>query len=271
MSDPLSYWDRQFKFSAVLPDFAARLEAVAQAPAPAGFVRLAYGGHARQWIEQAQSSGPAPGAPSLQPVLVHGGYWRALRAEDHRACLDALLALGAPPINVEYRLMPSARMGDLVSDVTAALEVAARRADGRRLLVIGHSAGAHLALEAWRRAGDLVAGVAALSGVYDLRPVPWSFLQTEIALTDGEIAAHSPLDAALRGAFAPERLWIGVGALETAEFVRQAQALSAASGAAATTIAAADHIGVLEALIDARSPLAAQLRAFAESVAGGAR
>jgi len=132
---------------------------------------------------------PGPG-PFPLAIVIHGGCWRADTATlDYVAPLaDALRREGVATWNVEYR-----RVGDdgggwpgTFKDVAAATDFARTLAkdqpiDLARVVVIGHSAGAHLAL--WDAArGKLMAnselhraaplplrGVIALGGPGDLR------------------------------------------------------------------------------------------------------
>lgn len=256
-ADPRAYWDSQFKFSQIIPDFGDCLDWLAEASAAVArarvFRRVTGAETERQWVELME--GRSHGA--VRPVFVHGGYWRALDAEGHRACLPGLEAVGGPVANVEYRLMPQTRMADIVSDVAASLQALAPL-DERPLLIVGHSAGAHLALEAVRRGAAPDARIVALSGVYDLRPVRWSFLRAETDLSAEESDAHSPID----GAYDPARLLVAAGADETHEFRRQAFALASASGASLFIDDGQHHMGVLKTLANPQSALIAAIETF---------
>jgi len=270
MNPTEDYWDLQFRFARILPDFQKTVDWLAAASAAAsvdlGVERYAHGADPRQFAESLLAPAATPHADAaVVPAFIHGGYWRAFAAADQRALMTPLLGVAGRAGNIEYRLMPGARIAALIDDVCAGVS-ALVDADprGRKLLLIGHSAGAHLALEAARRPETRakIAGVFALSGIYDLRPIRWTFLQAEIALTDSEVAAHSPLDdppdIALR---------IGLGADETSEYHRQARALSAAAGAPVLLEPGADHMAVLPALADPESATAAAARAFAAELA----
>jgi acetyl esterase/lipase len=97
---------------------------------------------------------PAPGAaPPPLVVLLHGGFWREAYRRDVMAALAVdLAARGIATWNVEYR-----RVGGgggcprTFEDVAAALDLTAhltrsRALDPRAPVVLGHSAGGHLAL-----------------------------------------------------------------------------------------------------------------------------
>jgi len=249
-----SLWNPQFRFSDVLEDFDDWLRwrdtASRTVEQSLSFERVAYGTHDRQWIETTEC-GPVQSA--VVPVFLHGGYWRSLSAEDHRCVLTGLSGLGNRCANVEYRLMPEFRLDDLVGDAVAALTRLARLYPNDTLFVlVGHSAGAHLAVSAALKAGlsERLAGVVVVSGVYDLAPVAKSFLQDEIGLTDEEIRSHS-----LIGASTGVPLLCVVGGNETDEFKRQCLSMAESAGAGHLVVRGAHHLSILSDLNSQKSPL----------------
>jgi len=246
--------DNLLRFSAILPDFTDWLDRMAADSALAArtlsFSRRAYGPAPRQWVETA----PGNGVGAVVPVMLHGGYWRALRAENHRFTLPALAGLGPVVGNLEYRLMPGARMDDLVSDVAAGLRAVLASIDTHHtLLPIGHSAGAHLALAALEAHPDLAAritGIVSISGVFDLDLVSRSFLQEELCLDATEIARFTLTEApAVRTLFL-------AGSRETAPFRDRAWALAATRNMArALRITPCHHMNILHATLTATAPL----------------
>lgn len=270
LANPTSqdHWDQQFKFSTILPDFkeywdwfpviSDRLSAART------FERLSYGPDARQWVEL--TAGDRGDDDGVIPVIIHGGYWRAMTAEGHRLMIPALAPIGSTVANVEYRLMPGARLADLVADVVAALQkVRSAVGPDAQLLLVGHSAGAHLAVEAADHL-DLqghVNGVVALSGLYDLAPVTHSFLQAELGLTEAEVSTYSPLRRHLRQEC---RLWCLAGAEETDEFRRQSLSLADQIGSPVHLVAGVHHMSLVANLAKPDTPLARAIQAFA---AGG--
>lgn len=232
------FWDRQMRFSALLPHFAETLDGMARDSARwsqgRSFRRRAHGDDPRQWVEWTDGTGQG----EVLPVVIHGGYWRALRAEDHRFLMAGFGHVGPAVANLEYRLMPQVRLADCVADAKAGLRALMDAFPAARLLIVGHSAGAHLAVSALD-AADIAArvqGAIALSGVYDLRPVPLSFLQEEIHLTGAEVTAHSLWPRAGR----PPVLYVN-GRDETPEFLR-GSALMSTKGRAAWEVIDGDHM-----------------------------
>lgn len=107
-------------------------------------------------------------APARSPVvLVHGGFWRPEYDRTHLRPMAAALAdRGHEVTLVEYRRRP----GDpdvTVADVQSAIAAAHARA-GAPAVVMGHSAGGHLALLAAAESGEPLLGCLALAPVADL-------------------------------------------------------------------------------------------------------
>jgi acetyl esterase/lipase len=117
----------------------------------------------------AERFGPDDGA--LVAVFVHGGFWRARWAADTIAPLARACAAAEPHPwvwNIEYPRvgMPGGGWPGTALAVRDALGAAVAAAAGRPVVVIGHSAGGHLAL--WAAHEHPVAAVVSLAGVCDL-------------------------------------------------------------------------------------------------------
>ena len=146
-------------------------------------VRVAYGPDPLQygelWSPSTQAAGwPAaagrPAAPLV--VMVHGGCWLNAYGVDHtRPMAAALSRAGFAVWSLEYRRTGDAGGGwpGTLEDIRRALDalpqlvappLAARVVDLRRVAVVGHSAGGHLALLAARGRSDVrtVVGLAAI-------------------------------------------------------------------------------------------------------------
>ena len=134
---------------------------------------------------------PPTRAPAPIVVFIHGGSWQNGSRHGYRFVGSALARGGALVLVPDYRKAPAYRFPTFMTD--AATAVAWARAHGRelggdpsRIYVMGHSAGAHIAvlLAADRRylaaAGmeprDL-RGVIAMSGPYDLVPSDEELMQ----------------------------------------------------------------------------------------------
>ena len=115
---------------------------------------------------------PTTGATGRLAVVLHGGFWRA---RYKRSIMEALafdlVRRGWATWNVEYRRVGAGGgVPQTLDDVRLAIEslrTLDAPVDAERVLVIGHSAGGHLALVSAR--APAVAAVVSLAGVCDLK------------------------------------------------------------------------------------------------------
>jgi acetyl esterase/lipase len=127
------------------------------APPPAADERIAYGVEPLQFADLRNADG------ETLALVLHGGSWKATYNLTHLAHLCILLgANGVPTLNVEYRRVgdPGGGWPGSLHDVLLAVERAQTLA--RRLVLVGHSAGGHLALLAAKRTGIPVVALAAV-------------------------------------------------------------------------------------------------------------
>lgn len=131
--------------------------------------RLAYGKEEPQFIDFRYPAGAATHPPLA--VMIHGGFWRARYDLLHAGHLCAALTqAGFVTANIEYR-----RVGDSgggwpgsFEDVQSAIRFAREQTGARRVIVLGHSAGGHLALRIAPEDNRLN-GIVALAPVADLQ------------------------------------------------------------------------------------------------------
>ena len=143
-------------------------------PPPVPDARVVYGPEPLQFGDLRL---PAGAGPHPVVMMIHGGYWQAIYNLTHAGhlCVD-LAAHGIATWNVEYRRIgdPGGGWPGAFDDVRLALtHLSVLRAqyplDLSRVVVMGHSAGGHLALLCAREAAVPVRAVVSLSGVVDLR------------------------------------------------------------------------------------------------------
>lgn len=206
------------------------------------------------------------------PILffVHGGGWRASSKEDRSFPADWFCAHGAHFISVEYPLAPAAPVDGIVSAVRAAYRWCARAArdfggDASRIVLAGNSAGGHLsgmlATSDWAAEGVLPpAGIAAISGVFDMEPLRLTAANGWLKLDEASVARNSPLNHLAQVA-AGTRLVAAVGEGETAEFIRQSVDFHAAWTARGLpgrldVLAHENHFSIIEAMTRSGHPVA---------------
>ncbi|MDP4300033.1 alpha/beta hydrolase [Leptothrix discophora] len=224
-------------------------------------VDLAYGPTAGQRLDVFPCD--EDGAPVL--FFIHGGWWRSLDKSQHGFVAPAFVQGGATVVVPNYDLCPAVSIGEIAQQMTRALawtwrEIGRFGADRRRLLVVGHSAGAHLAAMMlacdWAHVGadlptDLVRRSVGLSGVYDLEPVSRvGFLRDDLRLAAADVPRWSPASfPAPRGRHAAF-----VGGDESTAFLAQNAALARAWGPRAVpvceTLPGLNHFTIVDELAE---------------------
>lgn len=137
----------------------------------------AFGSDARQRLDVWAPQEVAEPLPVV--VFFYGGSWNSGDRESYGFAARALAARGFVVVVPDYRLVPQVRWPGFVADGAAALQwvvanIAAHGGDAARIGVMGHSAGAHIALllaldRRWGVADHIRAAVG-LAGPYDFRP-----------------------------------------------------------------------------------------------------
>ncbi|MFD0552280.1 alpha/beta hydrolase [Streptomyces rectiviolaceus] len=156
--------------------------AVEAAPEPLPGGTFSYGEHARQNIT-VHGDGDDPAL-----VILHGGSW--VRDTDWSGWARWFAARGFTVYDTDYRLASDAAWPAQRDDVLAALRWVKRRS-GSTPVVLGSSAGGHLAVSA----GAYGAGRKRVRGVVALSPVASPYR----AWQDGGMRAASPGQRKLRG------------------------------------------------------------------------
>ncbi|MCA0145378.1 alpha/beta hydrolase [Blastococcus sp. LR1] len=161
---------------------------------------LTYGPDADHVADVRYARDPSTDRPVL--VFLHGGFWRpAIDRTNIRPMTEALAAAGWTTVAPEYRRVPGSP--DLmIDDVHAAVRAVGEQFPGRPVVLGGHSAGGHLALQAAATSEPRLAphGVLALAPAADLR------LAEELDLGDGAVSAFLGEAAADRPDLDPVRL-----------------------------------------------------------------
>ena len=141
---------------------------------------------------------PAPDLKHPAPILVylHGGYWRSRTSKEFGFVARGPASRGVATVLVNYALYPKVTIDEIVRQVRAAVvwtygNATSFGGDPERIHVAGHSAGGHLTAMLlttdWEGdyglPKDIVKGACAISGLFDLSPFPYTFLQPKLQLT----------------------------------------------------------------------------------------
>ena len=181
------------------------LNAIARIGAPHPRRAIRYGLRPRHVLDiyPAATDGPSPVI-----VFFYGGGWEEGERGDYFFVGSALAARGFTAVIPDYRVFPEVRFPAFIEDVAEALRwtvdhIAEFGGDPRRVIVMGHSAGAHIAAmlafdRKWLARVNLDASrdlnaMIGLAGPYDFLPLHSQTLK-EIFGPEKYLAATQPIN-----------------------------------------------------------------------------
>lgn len=224
--------------------------------------------------------------PTRQPhsplvIFIHGGWWRSLDKADFSMLAPAFTNAGMNLALTNYTLAPEASLEQIVLQQLRAVAWLYNNSekyeiDPSRIMLAGHSAGAHLAAMLmtadWPTydAGlpaDLIKAGVLLSGLYDLTPLLLAdFINTDIKLTPKRVLPLSPGLMPLKQDIA---FITAVGGLESDEFKRQTKLIGDAWRAqhrSEIALPDSNHLTICDQLADPGSALFAEIKRLAASI-----
>lgn len=167
---------------------------------------IAYGGEPRHRLDVYAPTGGAGPKPVV--VFLYGGGWEAGSKNYYLFVGAALASKGIVAVVPDYRIYPEVRFPGFVEDAARAVRwtrdrVAGFGGDPARLVVMGHSAGAHIAAmlsfdRQWLAAAGIdpyhgLRGMIGLAGPYDFLPLRSRTLKT-IFGPSHRVAASQPIN-----------------------------------------------------------------------------
>lgn len=196
-------------------------------------------------------------------VFIHGGYWRALDRSIFTFLARPWLDRGVHAAFIGYDLAPALSLSSIALEAGEAMAWLRGHAgelgvDAQRVVVAGHSAGAHLGAcvledpQGWQ-----AAAFVGVSGVYDLEPLRHTSVNADVRLDAREARAMSPRWQDARRA---TRHLLAVGGAETDGFrfqsIDYAEHLRRNGCAAEVRVVpGCTHFDILDELGDAQSRL----------------
>jgi len=231
-----------------LPRWTAEAEAFRVQLGERARLDLPYGGDARQRFDLFLPAGEAAGLL----IFIHGGYWLKFDKSQWSHLAAGAILRGWAVAMPSYRLAPHVRIGEITTDVAAAVAAAGAQVDGP-IVVAGHSAGGHLTA----RMASLKLPVSnrikrhvPISPLSDLRPLMQTAMNTKLRIDAAEAEAESPVFATTA---ADVTVW--VGAEERPALLDQARWLSEAWECRLRIAPGRHHFDVIEEMTLAESPL----------------
>ena len=187
-----------------------------------GHAKLKYASHDDAWLWLAENA-----TSQKLIVFVHGGFWRRLSADDGTFLSPAWLDLGFNAASINYSLCPSESLDTIVEQISQAINFLTQKFAPQDMILIGHSAGAHLvAMKLCQPDSPKFAGAIMVSGIFDLEPIVHTSVNDAVRLTEQTAKKLSPINLVDDAANTP--LAVIWGENETDEFKRQSQEFAAA-------------------------------------------
>ena len=185
-------------------------------------------------------------------AFVHGGAWKRMGKGANAYAAETFISAGATYVAIGFGLLPSITLPQMAGQVVRALEFVHRELKPKRLVLIGHSSGAHLSATALTRFHSVHEALLC-SGVYDLLPVRLSARNEYVRLDERLEHEYSPIRHVDRIKCPVTVAW---GEHEGPEFTRQSEEFAAALRAPTIVGKGLNHFEIIETLADPRSPLA---------------
>lgn len=231
-----------------------------------------YGSGARNRYDMFHPASGGSGAPLV--VYIHGGYWQRGDRHDSGFVAKELNAQGVAVALPSYTLCPAVGVMDIVDELRRCLKAVWEKSR-QRPVVVGHSAGGHLAAAMlatdWSKVGgvptDLVKAAYALSGVFELSPLLPTSLNEALRLDPAKAREASPIH------WPPpakaSKLVAAVGGNESQEFLRQSLDIASAWSKVGVktecvVVPGANHFTIVEELANAESAMVARIVGLAK-------
>ena len=221
------------------------------------------------------ATGSARGAPVL--VYVHGGFWALRTSKEFGFVARGPVSGGVATVVTNYALCPRVTIDEVVRQTRAAVAWVYRNADSfggdpDNIHVAGHSAGGHLVAMLlatdwegdYALPADIIKSATAISGLFDLAPFPYTFLQPKVQLTWEQVLKNSPILHVPGSKSGTPPLLVAYGELETDEFKRQSEEFFVAwkaKGLAGDLLVlpGKNHYDVIDGFLDADSLLCSEI------------
>jgi acetyl esterase/lipase len=218
-----------------------------------------------------------PRADGKAVIFFYGGSWDSGSKSDYLFVAQALTASGYTVVIPDYRIYPEVRFPAFVEDGAQAVRWTSDRVGSNKLFVMGHSAGAHIALLLMTNTPYLqqagvdrmkLRGVIGLSGPYDFLPL------TSAKLIDIFGSANNPDMEAITFAKAPLPPALLIhGTADDTVYPRNSEHLAAAWRKAGAPVElklypGVGHVDVVASfadLLEARAPARADVLAWLDA------
>ena len=244
-----------------------------------GRLDLVYGPRERNRLDLFPAQVRAGQAPAGFILHIHGGYWQRGDKSMYSFVAEPFVKQGFAVALMNYQMCPDVRLGEIAEQSRLAVSWLWRNAgelgiDRGNFNVMGHSAGAHQAVEMlftdWSKEAedlprDLIHSAIAVSGIYDFEPILYCSENEGLGLDMDEARAVSPI---YRHPATDAPLLLAHSLNEPPDMHRQtmdfhAKFKDASRRMECFAVPGADHFDVVDVLADQESELFAKALDFA--------
>ncbi len=220
---------------------------------------IAYGNGPRECIDVF----PSANSGSKTLIFIHGGYWQRFDKSLFHFVAGAFADYGITIVLLNYPLIPDVSIDEIVASCRKSLtwlkkNLRELNGDPLQMYIAGHSAGGHLAAmlleNRWAKNNldDSIKGVCSLSGLFNLKPIQQSNLNSVLNLTREITERNSPVNLEPTSV---GRLLLFVGSAETQEYKDQSEELfntwkNKVSAIDFSEITGLNHFSILNSILD---------------------
>ena len=240
---------------------------------------LRYGDGSRETLDIYPAE--KPGAKTL--VFLHGGWWHLLDKSRFHFLAEGFRRHGITTVFLNYPLAPAASIDGIVAACRKAIpwlyhHVSGYKGDPDGFYLAGHSAGGHLAAMLvatdWEKfspgvPADVLKGACMISGLFDLEPIRFSYLNTVLGMDEEMAVRNSPARLQPLGTCP---LIVAVGGAETAAFREQSEGVYTSwkkqSNIRFLSLPGLNHYDVVEAMVEPGGALHEALNLLMEGKKG---
>jgi arylformamidase len=183
-------------------------------------------------------------------VFVHGGAWKRQSRRGQAFAAEPFVRAGACYAALGFGLLPSITLPEMAGQVRHALDFIQDKYKPR-IVLVGHSSGAHLSACALTRL-PYISAALLVSGCYDLLPVRLSARNDYVRLDARLEDEYSPIRHAAKIRCPVTVAW---AEHEGPEFARQSREFSERLKAPTLVGKGLNHFEIIETLADPASPL----------------
>jgi len=130
-------------------------------------------------------------------AFIHGGFWQMRSKDDFAFIVPSLLEKNINVSMLGYRLAPISTMDQIVGDIQQGINstvafIREHQFKNQNFWLVGWSAGGHLAVMHIHHPN--IIGATAISGIYDLEPMLFCYVNDKLKLDEAMSSRNSPIN-----------------------------------------------------------------------------